>query len=579
MASLKQKFSFKKLCSALLLVAVQGIFLLPTALAADQLNSGNFKGMLNPASGAGLQYNNTTNFQNSSTLDPFAWDGVLHSNSFQGISRLAGVSQSPQNGSLTINQASPTANPVITLNITASNAAKMFLDGDLDSADSTYGSLVRTWIPYSSTIQARLTGGSGVKHISVKFRNDAGVESPATSSAQIELLLSSGGNPKLFIFDDTTDTIITTPVTDPIIIKDTTKPTGDTGNITSTTIPPQGGGGGSSKPIKQENQTTELHASAAAPVVDNSNKRSALFGVSEDATDPTQTNGLKDTDGDGLSNELEFRYGTNPNLADTDGDGWNDAEEILNLGTDPLVFDSQIKARFTNLKNNQTLADNQPPIRGTAPAGETIRIFTLNNNGQKILLGTATADAESKWMVLPKTQLAEGDYKIMLTNQNGDIILDILQLKIDLNFVLPAPEIFAEEGSIFADNRPLFYGNSYYTSTVVVSFQSLLTSSAVVADNPKGDFSIRPSQDLETGDHTLVAYAELPDGTRSAAKVLHFQVKPGFIAQQTQSHFWLQNHWIQVQKFLILLLILISMNSIIWILTHKNNHTQTPKFT
>jgi hypothetical protein len=41
-----------------------------------------------------------------------------------------------------------------------------------------------------------------------------------------------------------------------------------------------------------------------------------------------------DTDGDGLFDLEEARFGTNPNLADTDQDGLNDFEEI-NMGTDP----------------------------------------------------------------------------------------------------------------------------------------------------------------------------------------------------------------------------------------------------
>ena len=43
-----------------------------------------------------------------------------------------------------------------------------------------------------------------------------------------------------------------------------------------------------------------------------------------------------DSDGDGLSDEEEWTYGTNPNLVDTDSDGVSDLDEI-SLGTDPLA--------------------------------------------------------------------------------------------------------------------------------------------------------------------------------------------------------------------------------------------------
>ncbi len=56
---------------------------------------------------------------------------------------------------------------------------------------------------------------------------------------------------------------------------------------------------------------------------------------------------LKDTDGDGLSDDAELNvFGTNPNKADTDGDGVSDGEEILIAGTD--AKDSKSYLRVTS---------------------------------------------------------------------------------------------------------------------------------------------------------------------------------------------------------------------------------------
>lgn len=52
-----------------------------------------------------------------------------------------------------------------------------------------------------------------------------------------------------------------------------------------------------------------------------------------------EVNPVRDTDGDGLDDEEEAIYGTDPQLADTDRDGLNDAEEIA-IGTKPRDEDT-----------------------------------------------------------------------------------------------------------------------------------------------------------------------------------------------------------------------------------------------
>jgi hypothetical protein len=47
----------------------------------------------------------------------------------------------------------------------------------------------------------------------------------------------------------------------------------------------------------------------------------------------------QDTDGDGLSDEDEKRYGTDLNRGDSDGDGMSDSEELFFKKTDPLKAD------------------------------------------------------------------------------------------------------------------------------------------------------------------------------------------------------------------------------------------------
>ncbi|MGR3311070.1 MAG: hypothetical protein ACUZ77_09860 [Candidatus Brocadiales bacterium] len=48
----------------------------------------------------------------------------------------------------------------------------------------------------------------------------------------------------------------------------------------------------------------------------------------------------RDVDKDGLTNQEEMEWGTNPNNPDTDGDGIMDGIEVHDLGTNPLDSDS-----------------------------------------------------------------------------------------------------------------------------------------------------------------------------------------------------------------------------------------------
>ena len=59
-----------------------------------------------------------------------------------------------------------------------------------------------------------------------------------------------------------------------------------------------------------------------------------------DYGDGSDVDDAADWDSDGLNNETEAAYGTNPNDADSDGDGLTDAEEVLTYYTDALDPDS-----------------------------------------------------------------------------------------------------------------------------------------------------------------------------------------------------------------------------------------------
>jgi hypothetical protein len=95
-----------------------------------------------------------------------------------------------------------------------------------------------------------------------------------------------------------------------------------------------------------------------------------------------------DTDGDGLSDDLEFSYKTDPEAADTDGDGLWDGEEALRWGTkatsvdsdvdsegDPRLFDGQ------ELFADALVADGVHPDERTVPKVGATNPYSSDTDG------------------------------------------------------------------------------------------------------------------------------------------------------------------------------------------------------
>jgi hypothetical protein len=83
--------------------------------------------------------------------------------------------------------------------------------------------------------------------------------------------------------------------------------------------------------LKNFNQPVEVETPAESTPVED--LLGGFLGGSggtgfEDFSSSTSQDFEKDTDNDGLPDQVELMYGTNPNKADTDGDGFKDGEEV-----------------------------------------------------------------------------------------------------------------------------------------------------------------------------------------------------------------------------------------------------------
>lgn len=131
------------------------------------------------------------------------------------------------------------------------------------------------------------------------------------------------------------------------------------------------------KPTSQSKTETPVDESSI-----NENAPTAILAPTEATT--TETAALQppspaiDADGDGLTDQQEIQYGTDPQKADTDGDNLTDYEEIFIWHTNPLNPDT----------DGDGFADGQEVKNGYNPNGSG---KLLNIPNAPIPSGTATS--------------------------------------------------------------------------------------------------------------------------------------------------------------------------------------------
>jgi len=261
--------------------------------------------------------------------------------------------------------------------------------------------------------------------------------------------------------------------------------------------------------------------------------------------------GAQDTDGDAISDKLEFQWGTDPNSRDTDGDGFTDTEEILEYNSDPLSVLSpgnlaNIGVKITNFQENQLVADATPMIKGVAPFGYPVRILLRNDYGHEKILGSAIVDANNIFVFQSTEPLRDGRYmlvarslqvnkKLIVESDPVHIIIDSsldvagpVPLKLDGEDV--TPEVLLRNLKIsIKDDRPVLTGQTEFGNKVTAVWKSVVISSVLIADSTTGEFLIQAPRNLGVGDHEVwLTAVRKKDSAQSETVKLNFKVEvPG----------------------------------------------------
>jgi hypothetical protein len=241
-------------------------------------------------------------------------------------------------------------------------------------------------------------------------------------------------------------------------------------------------------------------------------------------------NGSQDSDGDGVSDRLEYIYNSDPLKQDTDMDGFTDSQELFELNSNPLDPNDpgdkvNTQVLISNYQYGQMVADTSPMIKGSGPASlgnniVKVQILLRNEFGSEMMLGETQTDAQGGFIFVPDIEIKDGTYLLMARAIDKGQVYSSNPVKIIIDSTLAVaaakPEklenvpitddVLLKKLTLKVDSkdgRPVLSGTlSEFGSRVNVTWQSLVVSSALIVDTTDGSFSIKAPV-LPAGRHTV----------------------------------------------------------------------------
>ena len=266
--------------------------------------------------------------------------------------------------------------------------------------------------------------------------------------------------------------------------------------------------------------------------------------------------GTKDTDGDGLSDLEERNIGTDPKNRDTDGDGASDGEELAR-GTNPLKFDAPnqaVETAIINIRSGMKFAES-PLVRGSSKANGTVILYARNEIGLKKEVGRTEA-ASNNLFAFQLRPLPDGAYYIQAQDDQGGISKPV-KITIDSTLKIPAPEItkFNDQEITAAliakaktdatyepesDSRPTLEIRIPTGTKGIFTFKSAIGTAVLISDTPSGIVEVRPPEELELGEHEIIAYS-VKEEDNTVSPIASFKFKVTAASNFDSSQFRIKN--------------------------------------
>ncbi len=179
-----------------------------------------------------------------------------------------------------------------------------------------------------------------------------------------------------------------------------------------------------------------------------------------------------DTDGDGLTDPMEEYYGTDKTKVDTDEDGLSDCTELMSLGLNPLIKDTDNNGiEDGNEDSDLDLLTNLDEItRGTDPAladsdSDDLNDYTeINTYGTNPIMDDTDEDgvSDGKEIELGTDPLvAQSSFDLNVVSETNDTVSASVQLELDGEQVETLSVEPVENDALFSDEIPGYLGQAY----------------------------------------------------------------------------------------------------------------------